>query len=69
MLKVYIIFYRVHNMKLTLEKQICHRCHHSWWPRIKDDQIAITKTCPRCRSPYWDRPIQRKTVSNALKKK
>lgn len=36
----------------------CARCNHNWAPRdgsgyrSKEDP----KTCPRCRSPYWNRP-------------
>jgi len=29
----------------------CCRCHHSWIPRQKDIRI-----CPKCKSPYWDKP-------------
>ena len=28
----------------------CKRCGHSWYPR--GTRII---TCPKCRSPYWDR--------------
>lgn len=30
----------------------CERCGHQW---VKRGEGAI-KTCPRCRSPYWDSP-------------
>ncbi len=29
----------------------CLRCSHDWIARVKE-----IKTCPKCRSPYWDRP-------------
>jgi DNA-directed RNA polymerase subunit RPC12/RpoP len=33
----------------TLE---CLRCGHTWIPR----QPKEAKTCPKCRSPYWNKP-------------
>jgi hypothetical protein len=32
----------------------CERCEHGWTPR---DEKAKPKTCPSCRSPYWDKPM------------
>lgn len=29
----------------------CLRCGHVWKPKKTD-----VRTCPGCRSPYWDRP-------------
>ena len=31
----------------------CLRCGHEWIPRGKKP-----KQCPKCRSPYWDKPRQ-----------
>jgi hypothetical protein len=31
----------------------CERCEYEWVPR---DPESEPKTCPKCRSPYWDRP-------------
>ena len=39
--------------KITVNAFKCDRCSHVWCPRNKDD---IPKTCPKCRSPYWDTP-------------
>jgi len=30
----------------------CYRCGHVWSP----DRVVPPKSCPACRSPYWDRP-------------
>lgn len=30
----------------------CYRCNHEWLPRNED----VPKVCPKCKSPYWDRP-------------
>jgi hypothetical protein len=39
--------------KIKVDAYKCERCNHVWCPRNKDD---ITKTCPKCHSPYWDSP-------------
>lgn len=37
------------------------RCGHEWLPRDKKENPRV---CPKCKSPYWDRPKLRKK-SNA----
>lgn len=37
-------------IKKTVEFFKCTRCKHEWYPRGKEPP----KTCPKCRSPYWD---------------
>jgi hypothetical protein len=39
--------------EITLKGFMCERCGHKWVP-IKEN--AAPKVCPRCKSPYWDRP-------------
>lgn len=39
-----------------LQSQFCHRCGKTWWPR----RPSKPARCPRCKSPYWDRPRRRK---------
>jgi predicted Zn-ribbon and HTH transcriptional regulator len=34
----------------------CERCGHSWKRRSE----KLPKTCPKCRSPYWDKERVRK---------
>lgn len=34
----------------------CTRCGHVWV--VRGEQLP--RTCARCRSPYWDRPRQRR---------
>ena len=31
----------------------CDRCGHEWIPRRADNEPAV---CPKCKSPYWNRP-------------
>jgi hypothetical protein len=43
--------------KITVTLYTCERCEHSWIPR---EAIAGTEAlptvCPKCKSPYWNRP-------------
>ncbi len=32
----------------------CERCEHEWVPRGGTDEEP--KVCPKCRSPWWNRP-------------
>ncbi len=34
----------------------CYRCDHEWLPHNKD---ILPKVCPKCKSPYWDKPRKR----------
>ena len=38
--------------KITVLKCKCERCSHSWITRSEE----MPKVCPKCKSPYWDRP-------------
>ena len=39
--------------RVTLDGYRCERCGHEWVPRNKAE---APKVCPKCKSPYWDRP-------------
>ena len=39
----------------------CERCIHEWIPRDAEQEPSV---CPKCKSPYWDRP--RKTPTSML---
>ena len=32
---------------------ICERCEHNWIP---NDPKQEPRVCPKCKSPYWNRP-------------
>ena len=34
----------------------CERCEHEWIPRSKENPII----CPKCKSPYWNKPKKKK---------
>jgi len=38
----------------VIEKQFCVRCKKSFYPASEQ----LPKTCPKCRSPYWNKPRQ-----------
>ena len=31
----------------------CFRCKHEWKP---NNMNKIPRVCPKCKSPYWDKP-------------
>jgi predicted Zn-ribbon and HTH transcriptional regulator len=39
--------------KVQVDAWKCERCGHVWMPREVD---MAPRVCPRCKSPYWDRP-------------
>ena len=40
----------------------CERCEHIWIPRVSLEELTsgeikdIPIICPKCKSPYWNRP-------------
>lgn len=43
------------------DRLFCFRCYHTWKKRIVS---RLTKNCPNCNSPYWNKP--RKRVSKGI---
>lgn len=49
----------------------CLRCGHAWFPRspvAADAAIpgeAIPRVCPKCKSPYWNRPKRSAEIREA----
>jgi len=39
--------------KVSVLGNKCYRCNHFWIPRNIDQRPAV---CPKCKSPYWDKP-------------
>ena len=42
----------------------CFRCYHTWKKRVKSHP---SKFCPKCHSPYWNRPRRRVSKEFVLK--
>ena len=34
----------------------CERCGHEWIPRRNSPYRTNPKTCPKCKSAYWNEP-------------
>ncbi len=55
------------KVKITLMGFRCERCKYEWIPRNKKVEPAV---CPKCKSPYWNKPRrQKKKNSNKNKPK
>ena len=48
--------------KITFDGYKCLRCNHQWIPRTKVD--VRPTTCPKCKSPYWDKKKKQSTNFN-----
>jgi DNA-directed RNA polymerase subunit RPC12/RpoP len=42
------------RIPITVMGYRCERCGHEWIPR--GDNGEEPRVCPKCRSPYWNRP-------------
>ena len=47
-----VVYIFMKKVIIKVEGYECERCSHQWVPR--DDKPP--KVCPKCKSPYWDRP-------------
>ena len=43
---------------ITITEATCGRCGHQWELKRTDaaGKLLIPKNCPRCHSPYWNKP-------------
>ena len=41
------------RVPITVMGYRCERCSHEWIPRDVEQEPAV---CPKCKSPYWNRP-------------
>jgi hypothetical protein len=41
------------RVPITVMGYRCERCEHEWIPRNAEHEPSV---CPKCKSPYWDRP-------------
>jgi len=41
----------LHMRAVEVKRLVCQRCGHYWIPRK-----TVVTICPKCKSPYWDRP-------------
>ena len=45
---------------------VCERCEHSWVPRETTE--GEPTICPKCKSPYWNKPRTKKLKNPRGKK-
>lgn len=46
------------KVMITILGYRCERCSHEWAPR----RDVEPRVCPKCKSPYWDRPRSARTL-------
>jgi hypothetical protein len=51
------------KIRMTVTGLKCTRCKHEWQPRVPDPT-----QCPKCHSPYWNKPYV-KDVKKAANEK
>ena len=44
------------SMLALIRENRCYRCEYTWESKSK----KLPKVCPRCKSPYWDRPRRKR---------
>lgn len=54
--------------KITVWGYVCERCGHEWVPKSIDEDRK-PRTCPHCKSPYWDKPRRNKVPAKKTSKK
>ncbi|MGE5445045.1 MAG: hypothetical protein ACM3SR_10670 [Ignavibacteriales bacterium] len=54
------------KVKIELWAYKCERCGHEWIPREKKEEEP--RVCPKCKSPYWNRPRRSDKLSKKGKK-
>jgi hypothetical protein len=55
------------RVPITVMGYRCERCDYEWIPRANGD--GEPKTCPKCRSPYWNRPRRSMTAYDDFRDK
>jgi DNA-directed RNA polymerase subunit RPC12/RpoP len=43
----------VGRVPITVMGYRCERCNHEWIPKNVENEPSV---CPKCKSPYWNRP-------------
>ncbi len=50
-----IFLYYMAKREIKVYECQCERCKHKWVTRSEGLPIV----CPRCKSPYWDKPLNK----------
>ena len=43
-------------INLKVKGYRCLRCNYEWMPRKNKKKKGKPRTCPKCRTTYWDKP-------------
>ena len=51
-----LIYYKyiTYNMEIKVKGYRCERCNWEWTSKKKEDPLPVV--CPKCKSPYWNKP-------------
>ena len=63
---VYYFRYIVRGMakkQIKVYQYTCERCEPEWIPRDVENEPRV---CPKCKSPYWNRPRKAGRVQNKV---
>ena len=55
---ILLVIYCFFMARVLLRGFRCERCGHEWIPRNKGELPSV---CPKCKSPYWNRPRRKKS--------
>lgn len=47
------------EIELKVDGYECNRCKHQWIPKQKGSP-KVPAVCPKCKSPYWNKPRKNK---------
>ena len=56
------------RVPITVMGYRCERCSHEWIPRGARNGLG-PNVCPRCKSPYWNKPRKSLMTYEAFRKK
>ena len=51
------------RLTLSIEGFKCERCEHEWIPNDIHQEPTV---CPKCKSPYWNKPRKQKLKKKSL---
>lgn len=55
------------RVPITIMGYRCSRCNHEWIPRR--GAAEEPRVCPKCKSPYWNRPTRRMMTYDSFRDK
>ena len=54
---------RESGYKILILGNRCYRCGHEWRPISIEEKPTV---CPKCKSPYWDKPRKNRSRNNEI---